>query len=132
MKEPVWLPSKSVIAVHQMLIAEHGGIAHIRDNNLLESALSWPRNLFSYGDEASHHDLAAAYAFGLARNHPFVDGNKRIAFTAIAMFLEINGYSFEPEKMDALQTILKLAAGDIGEEALARWIGRNSKKSGNP
>jgi death-on-curing protein len=128
MKEPTWLPSKSVVAVHQILIAEHGGIAHIRDNNLLESALSRPRNLLAYGDEVSCHDLAAAYAFGLARNHPFVDGNKRIAFTAIAMFLEINGYSFEPEKMDALQTIRRLAAGDMEEEALARWIGKNSDK----
>jgi len=128
MREPIWLLSESVIAVHHMLVAEHGGIAQIRDKNLLESALSRPKNLFGYDDGASIHNLAAAYAFGLARNHPFVDGNKRIALTAIAMFLEINERRFEPEKMDALQTILRLAAGDVEEEALAHWIEENSVK----
>ena len=92
---------------------------------MLESALAWPQNKFSYEANSTFFSLASAYAFGIARNHPFVDGNKRVAFTAIAMFLRINGQKFVPEKMDALQTIMKLAAGEIAEDDLARWIEAN-------
>jgi len=128
MKEPNWLLLEAVVAVHKMLVAEHGGIAEIRDRGLLESALARPPNRFAYESDADLFDLAAAYAFGLARNHPFVDGNKRISITAVAMFLGDNGHEFAPEKVDALETFLRLAAGEVEEEELARWIERNSRK----
>lgn len=129
MKEPNWLLLEAVVAVHKMLVAEHGGIAEIRDRGLLESALARSQNRFAYEPDANLFDLAASYAFGLARNHPFVDGNKRISITAVAMFLGDNGYEFGPEKMDALETFLRLAAGEVEEEELARWIERNSRKA---
>jgi len=126
MTAPIWLLKDAVIALHKYLVAEHGGVADVRDIGLLESALARPENKFAYELGATIHDLAAAYAFGLARNHPFVDGNKRIAFTAIAMFLEPNGYRFEPEPVEAYNVIIALAAGDLPEEDLARWIAANS------
>ena len=129
MKEPNWLLLEAVVAVHKMLVAQHGGIAEIRDRGLLESALARAQNRFAYEPDSGLADLAASYAFGLARNHPFVDGNKRIAITAVAMFLGDNGHEFAPEKMDALETFLRLAAGEIEEGDLARWIERNSRKA---
>lgn len=126
MKEPVWLRVEALKAIHRRLVAEHGGIADIRDEGLLESALARPRNQLAYGDTLSMPALAAAYGFGIARNHPFVDGNKRAAFTAIAVFLAVNGYRFAPDKMDALQTIMRLAAGEVAEDELAAWIAVNS------
>ena len=126
MTEPNWLLKHAVVTVHEMLVAAHGGIAAIRDEGLLESALARPMNRLAYDPDASPFQLATAYAYGLARNHPFVDGNKRIAITAVAMFLGDNGYRFEPERMDALKTFLKLAAGEVEEEDLARWIEANT------
>ncbi|MCF6263055.1 MAG: type II toxin-antitoxin system death-on-curing family toxin, partial [Xanthomonadales bacterium] len=93
MKEPSWILPDVVIAVHQMLLAEHGGALGIRDEALLESALNRPLRHFEYADESSIFDLAASYCYGLAKNHPFVDGNKRIALTVAAMFLEINDFT---------------------------------------
>ena len=127
MKAPVWLLSGAVVVVQEMQIARYGDSGGLRDAGLLESALARPVNKQAYDGEATVFDLAAAYAFGLARNHPFVDGNKRIAFAAMAMFLSENGYELAPDKMDALQTIMKLAAGDIEEDELARWVGENSR-----
>lgn len=127
MKEPNWLLLEAIVAVHKMLVAEHGGIAEIRDRGLLESALVRPLNRFAYEPDADLFDLAASYAYGLARNHPFVDGNKRISITAVAMFLGDNGYEFAPENLDALKTFLRLAAGEVEEAELARWIERNSR-----
>lgn len=129
MREPNWLLAEAVIAVHQALVAQHGGAAGLRDPGLLESALSRPVNRFAYDDETTLFDLAAAYAFGLARNHPFIDGNKRIAITAVAMFLGGNGHEFAPDRMEALETFLKLAAGEVEEGDLARWIEANSSKA---
>ena len=129
MKEPNWLLKSVVIAVHKMLISEHGGVAVLRDEGLLDSALSRPLNRMAYDEQANLFELAAAYAYGLARNHPFVDGNKRIAFTAVAMFLGDNGYKFGPQKMDALTTFLKLAAGELAEDELADWIAANAEKA---
>ena len=126
MKQPNWLLMDAVISVHGTLVARHGGSAGVRDRGPLESALARPQNRFAYEDEATIFDLAASYASGLALNHPFVDGNKRIAFTAAAMFLADNGYNLLPEKMDALKMILALAAGEVEEEVLARWIEKNS------
>ena len=126
MKEPVWLRVEALKAIHKRLVAEHGGIADIRDEGLLESALARPRNQLAYGETPSIAALAASYGFGIARNHPFVDGNKRAAFTAIAVFLRVNGHRFASDKMDALQTVMLLAAGEVSEADLADWIAANT------
>ena len=128
MKTPVWLLSEAVVVVQEMQIDRFGGSGGLRDAGLLESALARPVNKQAYDEEATVFDLAAAYGFGLARNHPFVDGNKRIAFATMAMFLSENGYELAPDRMDALQTIMKLAAGDIEEDELARWVEANNSK----
>lgn len=122
MNEPIWLLQEAVVAVHGMLVAQHGGLAGIHDHGLLESALACPVNRYAYDGEAALFDLAAGYAWGLARTHPFADGNKRIAITVVAMFLRENGYRFAPEPLDALRIFIGLAAGEIKEDALARWI----------
>ena len=132
MNEPVWLLIESVKAVHKMLIAEHGGIAEIRDVGLLDSALNRPRNKFAYEPDVTVFDLAAAYAFGIARNHPFMDGNKRVAFTAIAMFFAPNGLLFRPDRMEALKMMLRLAAGEVEEAELAHWIAANTAPRPGP
>ncbi|MDA0306209.1 MAG: type II toxin-antitoxin system death-on-curing family toxin [Proteobacteria bacterium] len=128
MKAPVWLLSEAVVVVQEIQIDRYGGSAGLRDEGLLESALARPVNKQAYDGKVTVFDLAAAYGFGLARNHPFVDGNKRIAFAAMAIFLSENGYELAPEKMDALETIMKLAAGDIEEDELAGWVEANSQK----
>lgn len=127
MNEPEWLQIDAVRAVHQTLIADHGGLPDLRDVGLLESALARPVNKFGYDADVTIPELAAAYAFGLARNHPFVDGMKCIAITAAAIFLKINGYNFQPDRADLLATVLTLANGEIGEEELTRWIAANCK-----
>ena len=127
MKEPVWTPDAAVRAIHLELIAEYGGLPGVRDENLLESALARPRNLFAYGDP-DLFELAAAYAFGIARNHPFADGNKRLAFAVIAVFLELNGYELAAEKADAIGAMLGLAAGKASQAELTAWIRRNSRR----
>ena len=126
MKEPVWVLHEIVIAVHQSLLAEHGGAPGIRDETLLESALSRPRHHFEYSDEPSIFDLAASYCYGLANNHPFVDGNKRIALTIAALFLELNGYSLSAPEPNAVVIIEELAAGNLSEDNLSTWFGECS------
>lgn len=122
MKEPAWLLPEVVTAVHQMLLAEHGGAPGIRDEALLESALNRPRQRFEYADGPSIFDLAAAYCYGLAKNHPYVDGNKRLALTIAAVFLEINGYFFDAPEPDAVVIIEELAAGKLTEADLSNWF----------
>lgn len=117
------------MAIHYTLVEEHGGLADIRDIGLLESALARPLNRFAYDQQATLFELAAEYAFGLARNHPFADGNKRIAITVVAMFLGDNGYNFAPDHMDALKTTLRLAAREVAEPELSRWIKANAQKA---
>ena len=116
-----WLLPDVLVAVHEEQLAEHGGGAGTRDAGLLESALARPRQLAHYGqpDAAA---LAASYGFGIARNHPFVDGNKRTAFVAVELFLELNGFSLEADDAGCVLTMLKLAAGDLEESAFADWI----------
>jgi len=126
MIEPNWVLNEIVIAVHQMLIAEHGGSLGIRDEGLLESALTRPRQVFFYEAEATIFDLAASYGFGLAKNHPFIDGNKRAALSIAAIFLEINGYTFDAPEPEAVVVFEKLAAGDLSEKELAKWFSGNS------
>jgi len=125
-KEPTWLLLDLVVAVHQMLLAEHGGAGGLRDKALLESALARPRHQFEYGDGPSIFSLTASYCYGLARNHPFVDGNKRIALTAAAVFLEINGYAFNAPEAEAVVMIRQLAAGQLSEKELSGWFGDRS------
>jgi death-on-curing protein len=127
MREPIWLRLEVILAAHDEQLAEHGGGAGVRDPGLLESALARPLNLFAYGDP-SLPTLAAAYAFGIARNHPFVDGNKRTAAVAAELFLGLNGLDLTADDVDLVRTFLALAAGEISEEELAAWIDRNCRK----
>ena len=122
MNEPVWVLSEIVLAVHQMLLSEHGGLQGLRDNALLDSALNRPKQKFAYGSSVSVFDLAASYGYGLAKNHPFVDGNKRVAFSVAAIFLEINGYCFDAQEPEVVIIFEQLAAGELTEEGLSIWL----------
>ena len=124
MIEPEWLEEETVLAAHHLQIATFGGSPGIRDIGLLRSAMARPRNRLAYG-EPRLTDLAAAYAFGIVRNHPFIDGNKRVALVAIVSFLDINGEQFIADEPSAKLTIERLAASEIAEEALADWIAAN-------
>jgi death on curing protein len=109
-------------AIHTSQAKEHGGSLGLRDPGLLDSALDRPRNRFHYESESDLFDLAAAYGFGLARNHPFVDGNKRVAFQAMYVFLGLNGYRIEAEEPEVVRIVLALAAGELQEAELATWL----------
>jgi len=115
-----------VVALHQESLAVFGGLAGIRDEGLLESALARPRNLLGYEPDTDRVRLAAGYGFELARNHPFIDGNKRVAVLAVAVSLAINGHEFDPDEVDEVRTILALVAGEVDEDALAVWIRSNT------
>lgn len=128
MKRWIWLDAADVTAYHAEQIAEHGGSPGLRDRGLLESALARPHNLAAYG-EPTAFDLAAAYAFGIAKNHPFVDGNKRVAFVASITFLELNGWQFVAAEEDAAMAFLALAGGKMSEREITRWMEANSRKA---
>ena len=121
MKQPDWVLRSVVLALQDLLIAEFGGVAGVRDEGILDSALARPENLFGYGNPTLC-ELAAAYAFGLVKNHPFIDGNKRIGFAVATIFLEINGRKFFASEADAVVQTLALAAGEIEEADFARWL----------
>ncbi|WID98109.1 type II toxin-antitoxin system death-on-curing family toxin [Bosea vestrisii] len=127
MSEPFWLTPDVVADIHSEQLALFGGPDGIRDRGLLESALARPINRFAYG-ETDMAALAAAYAFGIAKNHPFIDGNKRVALLALIIFLRLNGIEFAPSEADAAAIILALAAGEVEEEGLTRWIRDNWPK----
>jgi death on curing protein len=112
---------KEVLVIHERQLGRFGGAPGIRDEGMLESALSRPRNKWEY-ERADVIDLAAAYAFGIIRNHPFVDGNKRVGFLTMAAFLRLNGIHFAPSQETATAATLALAAGGIDEAGFARWI----------
>lgn len=120
--EPFWLDAEAAITFHNENLQRFGGPEGIRDMTLLESALARPINKHAYAAEFDLAGLAAAYAFGIARNHPFVDGNKRAAYVAMEVFLLINGYMLELDEEDAIATFRALAAGDLSEDQLATWI----------
>jgi death-on-curing protein len=124
MNEPRWLTAIMVTAIHDEQLAIHGGPPGIRDSGMLESALDRPRNKFAY-ESAELPELAAAYAFGIARNLPFVDGNKRTALLTLYTFLGINDVDFVVSEAEAAAMILSLAAGEVSEESLTRWIRDN-------
>jgi len=128
--EPVWLLRSVVEAVHDAQLAEHGGLSGLRDPGLLESALARPRNSYSYG-ETDIRTLAASYAFGIVRNHPFADGNKRMAFLATYVFLRLNGWRMTATEAEATTIILSLATGQMSESDFATWLCNNSIKTGD-
>ncbi|WEK47949.1 MAG: type II toxin-antitoxin system death-on-curing family toxin [Candidatus Andeanibacterium colombiense] len=119
--EPIWLDSEIALAIHDRQLAEHGGASGVRDTGALESALGRPVNRWSYGED-DLCALAAAYAFGVARNHPFTDGNKRTAWVLARLFLRLNAVALAFEPHDAIRTVLALAAGELSEEELADWF----------
>jgi death on curing protein len=125
--EPIWLDTSIVLDVHAEQLALFGGADGVRDLGLLESALGRPLNKFAYG-ETRLATLAAAYAFGIARNHPFVDGNKRAAFASIIVFLGLNGIDFDVPPEAATAIILGMAAGEIREDGLRQWIEDNIQR----
>lgn len=123
MSEPVWVLTEAVKAIHNRQLAEHGGGTGVRDLGLLESALAKPQNLYLYKkEEVSFPNLAASYAFGIARNHPFVDGNKRTAFVVSLLFLKLNGWVVTATAENLYETFMALADGSISEEELAKWF----------
>src|SRR6201996_7474821 len=129
MSEPEWLDTAIVLDVHAEQLALFGGPDGVRDHGMLESALGRPLNKFAYG-ETDLAALAAAYAYGIARNHPFVDGNKRAAFGAMIVFLGLNDIDFRVPPENATAMILALAAGEVSEEGLTRWIRDNWPSDG--
>lgn len=120
----VWIDPAVLRAVHDEQLAEHGGAPGTRDEGLFESALARPRQLAAYGDP-DVADLAASYGYGLARNHPFVDGNKRTAFVAVELFLALNGHDLTADDGDCVLTMLRVAGGELGEADFAAWIRRH-------
>jgi death-on-curing protein len=125
-KEPVWVELATVLAIHDAQLAEHGGESGVRDLGLLESALARPRQRYSYTG-ASSTDLAASLAFGISRDHPFVDGNKRTSLIAAELFLDINGIEFAALDENCVGTFLALAAGELSEEQLAVWFNTHAR-----
>ena len=128
MKTPVWVLRETVLTLHEQSLAEFGGATGIRDEGLLDSALSKPENLLAYG-QPTLFDLAASYGFGLMKNHPFIDGNKRAGFIVAVVFLELNGYRFRAMEADAALHTLALAAGEMSEREYAAWLKANSRRA---
>ncbi len=128
MTEPEWLEIALIVAIHDEQLAVHGGLSGLRDAAMLESALDRPRNKWAY-ERAGLPELAAAYGYGIAKNHPFVDGNKRTSLLAIYTFLGINDIDFIVAEADAAAMIFSLAAGEVSEESLTRWIRDNWPKA---
>jgi death-on-curing protein len=122
MTEPLWISKRAVLALHNEQLAEHGGATGIRDESLLDSALAKPQNVFAYANNPSLFRLAASYAFGIARNHPFIDGNKRTALVVSLAFAERNGWTIESSREDLYFTFLHLADGTLTEDELAAWF----------
>lgn len=128
MNEPKWISEDVVRAIHGMLLSEHGGGVGVRDITLLESALNRAPQKFAYNNKATVFQLAAAYSFGIAKNHPFVDGNKRAAFMAGVIFLEINGYKFYACETESTAIFEGLAGSEISESELSKWFAQNVEK----
>jgi death-on-curing protein len=127
--EPLWLEERDALALHDRLLALHGGAAGVRDDALLQSALARPQQIHAYADAPDLLDLAAAYTAGIVRNHPFIDGNKRTGFVVGILFLELNGYRFTASEADAAQAVLELAAGTLDEAGYTNLPRANSQAS---
>jgi death-on-curing protein len=126
MDEPIWVEKPEVLVAHSRQLAEHGGSDGIRDESLLDSALAKPRNVFAYEDSATLPRLAASYAFGIARNHAFVDGNKRTALIVSEGFLRFNGLKVVAPPEEKYLTFQRLAEGSLSEEEMAAWFTRHA------
>ncbi|HZZ44648.1 MAG TPA: type II toxin-antitoxin system death-on-curing family toxin [Tepidisphaeraceae bacterium] len=127
MDDPIWITAELALSIHQRQLAEHGGLAGVRDQNMLESALARPRQQFAYSEPTPGIPaLAAAYAYGIARNHPFIDGNKRTAYVVCRTFLVLNGFDFTAGRDERYLNILRLAAGELSQEAFTSWVEKNS------
>lgn len=127
-KEPLWIEERDALAIHDRLLALHGGAAGLRDRGLLESALARPRQHHAYAGTFDIITLAALYTAGIVRNHPFVDGNKRTGFVIGVLFLELHGYDFTAREADATQAVMALAAGTLDEAAYGAWLRANTKR----
>lgn len=130
MKQLIWLTLSHVLALHTKQIQEHGGSQGIRDQGLLESALAKPQQPFNYA-EPTIFELAAAYAYGIAKNHPFVDGNKRTAIVSAGVFLAINGYFLEAPEPEVVQVVLGLADSSLGQQEFGVWLKQNCEVISN-
>lgn len=129
MDDPIWISIDLVLAIHKRQLSEHGGLVGVRDPGLLESALARPRHLFAYNDPTPElTELAASYAFGIARNHPFIDGNKRTAAVACELFLELNGITITADDAEMYPIFLGLAEGSVSESELAVWLKSNTTR----
>ena len=124
--EPRWISKKALLMLHEESLALFGGASGLRDEGLLDSALARPRNTHAYNQDSTLADLAASYGLGLAKNHAFLDGNKRAAFLSIGMFLSIDGHKLVADQVDAIQTMLAVAAGELDQRGLSVWIQNNS------
>lgn len=127
-EKPRWISKKAILAIHKDQIEQFGGSFVMRDMGLLESAISRPQNLHHYRPEANIFEIAASYGFGIAKNHPFVDGNKRTAFQAMYVFLRMNGYKITASEQGVVKTILMLASGKFEESELSKWLSENTEK----
>jgi death-on-curing protein len=127
MKAPAWLTHEECLAIHEIMLAQHGGLAGLRDAGLLDSALAKPRNLFAYGSPTLA-EMAAGYAAGIILNHPFLDGNKRTGFLAAAVFLEVNGYVLTATEESVVEKTLALASARLKEKDYAAWLKDNVRK----
>jgi death-on-curing protein len=128
MTEPVWVEKEALLLLHAKSMARFGGAEGVRDDGLLDSALSRPRNAYQYEKLRDIAGLAASYAFGLAKNHPFADGNKRLAFMAVGLFLALNGWRLEAQPVDAIRAVMALASGEIGEREFSAWLRLHIKR----
>lgn len=126
MKEPIWLTTTHVLAFHTDQIREHGGLHSIRDHGLFESAIAKPQQVYHYNNKATLFDLAAAYAFGIVKNHPFLDGNKRTGIICAGVYLSLNGYFIDVEETEMVMTVLALASSQMTEAEFAHWLKKNS------
>jgi death-on-curing protein len=127
-KEPLWIEERDALAIHDRLLALHGGAPGLLDQGLLESALARPRQHHAYAGASDIVELAALYTAGIVRNHPFVDGNKRSGFVIGVLFLELHGFDFKASEGDATQAVLALAAGKLDETSFAAWLRANVKR----
>lgn len=127
-KEPLWIEERDVLAIHDRLLAQHGGATGLRDEGLLQSALARPRQYHAYAESSSITEMSALYTAGIVRNHPFIDGNKRTGFVIGVLFLELHGFVFEASEEDATQTVMALAAGAMDETAYAAWLRQNTRR----
>ncbi len=125
-KEPIWLVAQIVLAIHDDLLAQHGGLFGLRDQGLFESALSRPRNRWEYGEAEDLFDCAASYGFGITKNHAFNDGNKRTEFQSMYTFLGLNGHDLNATEVDAVAVMDGVAGGSISEKRLAAWLRDNT------